>query len=832
MVKCASIMLLLRLLLVLLVCSLKNVVVTASRSHAGRHSFLRAPASILYNIDDCSSECCSDLWWTGGDLHSYVSTEDADAEVRGRVLQVECGTDDGGSWISAIPAAVQYIIIILLVVMSGIFSGLTLGLMSLDKHGLEIVMEGDNPRLARAAARIYPVRENGNLLLCTLLLGNVSVNALLSILLADKAGGLLGFFVSTFVIVIFGEILPQAACSRYALEVGSFTLPLTKVIICLFYPLAAPLAFLLNKMLGHEIGTTYSKAEMLKLLEIHVTAGRFDSETGNTMTGALKYQDMTVKEVMTPTSNVFMISVDDKLNFETIATIFKTGYSRIPVYEVAINNIIGLLFVKDLIFIDPEDETSVRSFVQIFGRGVHVVWPDDKLGDVLRELKQGKSHMALVRDVNRGSEEQDPYYEIKGIITLEDIIEVILGDEIVDETDAFVDQIQSIKVNRDEVFDWGRLRLLDAKLVDETLSHDEVKAVSAHLRMNHKTAVELLSEHQLRRLVAETSVTELPEAELNMGDLLPTADLIYVKETPSDICTLILSGKVTIMAGAENFRSDVSSWAVLAPSALIDPCYTPDFNAFVSSGPCRCLRFTRARFSAAVDASTAERFSDVPNNNTIRDTSNSNYPNGILSTSDSSIATTTITNAIGNPPNLTVAGVEEGDSQHSPTTAASTSHTELVIPGVAVKKRGAHARKRSKLLAAFQKTKSVGKLPAAIGELTSHAENGDNKEGGFKESSSVSAVRGDNKEVGFQDEDEHHATVEMSPLQAQLSGNGVYQPGKDRTTTSKRSIKSQSSTQIIEDESTTPQSSQRSSTILFMEGKGQGLIPKDKNEDE
>eukprot|EP00978_Attheya_sp_CCMP212_P022072 scaffold65380_cov44-Attheya_sp.AAC.2 len=720
--------------------------------------------------------------------------------------------------------------------MSGIFSGLTLGLMSLDKHGLEIVMEGDNPRLARAAARIYPVRENGNLLLCTLLLGNVSVNALLSILLADKAGGLLGFFVSTFVIVIFGEILPQAACSRYALEVGSFTLPLTKVIICLFYPIAAPLAFLLNKMLGHEIGTTYSKAEMLKLLEIHVTAGRFDSETGNTMTGALKYQDMTVKEVMTPTSNVFMISVDDKLNFDTIATIFKTGYSRIPVYEVAINNIIGLLFVKDLIFIDPEDETSVRSFVQIFGRGVHVVWPDDKLGDVLRELKQGKSHMALVRDVNRGSEEQDPYYEIKGIITLEDIIEVILGDEIVDETDAFVDQIQSIKVNRDEVFDWGRLRLLDAKLVDETLSHDEVKAVSAHLRMNHKTAVELLSEHQLRRLVAETSVTELPEAELNMGDdLLPTADLIYVKETPSDICTLILSGKVTIMAGAENFRSDVSSWAVLAPSALIDPCYTPDFNAFVSSGPCRCLRFTRARFSAAVDASTAERFSDVPNNNnTIRDNSNrnSNHPNGILSTSDSSIATTTTTNVIGNPPNLTVAAVEEGDLQHSPTTAAATtSHTGIeLVPGVAAKKRGAHTRKRSKLLAAFQKTRSVGKLPAAIDELTSH-ENGDNKEGGFIESSSA-VVREDNKEVGFQDEDEHHATVEMSPLQAQLSGNGVYQPGKDRTaTSSKRSTKSQSLTQI-EDESTPPQSSQRSSTILFMEGKGQGLIPKDKNEDE
>ena len=83
------------------------------------------------------------------------------------------------------------------------------------------------------------------------------------------------------------------------------------------------------------------------------------------------------------------------------------------------NNVIGQLFVKDLIFIDPEDEVSIRSFVQIFGRGVHVVWPDDTLGDVLAELKKGRSHLALVRDVNNVDEAQDPFYEVLGIITLE-----------------------------------------------------------------------------------------------------------------------------------------------------------------------------------------------------------------------------------------------------------------------------------------------------------------------------------------------------------------------------------------------------------------------------
>ena len=97
------------------------------------------------------------------------------------------------------------------------------------------------------------------------------------------------------------------------------------------------------------------------------------------------------------------------------------------VYWFLQNNVVGLLFVKDLIFIDPEDETRVSDFIEIFGRGVHVVWPDDKLGDVLRELRQGRSHMGLVRDVNQVDATQDPFYEIIGIITLEDIIEEILG---------------------------------------------------------------------------------------------------------------------------------------------------------------------------------------------------------------------------------------------------------------------------------------------------------------------------------------------------------------------------------------------------------------------
>lgn len=267
---------------------------------------------------------------------------------------------------------------------------------------------------------------------------------------------------------------------------------------------------------------------------------------------------------------------------------------------------IGLLFVKDLIFIDPEDETRVGDLADIFGRGVHVVWPDDKLGDVLRELKQGRSHMALVRDVNNEDESSDPYYEVTGIITLEDIIEEILGDEIVDETDKFLDGTHSVRLDRADAFEFARLRLLDRKIVDEKLSLDETRAVTAHLWKNFPQVVSLLTEHQLHRLVADTTVSVLPTAEQEVGESIPS-DLLYEKDVATDFCTLILAGKVTVLVGADLFRSDVSSWALLASGALEDSNYAPDFTAFVSSGPCRCIRISRARYTAALDASALER---------------------------------------------------------------------------------------------------------------------------------------------------------------------------------------------------------------------------------
>lgn len=109
----------------------------------------------------------------------------------------------------------RFFIIVFLVALSALFAGLTLGLMGLDSRNLVLLTMGpfedkQAEIQAKYARRILPVRKSGNLLLCTLLLGNVSVNALLSILLADLTSGLVGFFCSTALIVLLGEIVPQA----------------------------------------------------------------------------------------------------------------------------------------------------------------------------------------------------------------------------------------------------------------------------------------------------------------------------------------------------------------------------------------------------------------------------------------------------------------------------------------------------------------------------------------------------------------------------------------------------------------------------------------------
>ncbi|XP_032889945.1 metal transporter CNNM2 isoform X4 [Amblyraja radiata] len=336
-----------------------------------------------------------------------------------------------------LPFWLQVIFISLLLCLSGMFSGLNLGLMALDPMELRIVQNCGTDKEKNYAKRIEPVRRQGNYLLCSLLLGNVLVNTTLTILLDDIAGsGVVAVAMSTVGIVIFGEIVPQAICSRHGLAVGSNTIVLTKFFMLLTFPASYPVSRLLDVILGQEIGTVYNREKLLEMLRVTDPYNDLVKEELNIIQGALELRTKTVEDVMTPLRDCFMIACEAILDFSTMSEIMESGYTRIPVYEGEQSNIVDLLFVKDLAFVDPDDCTPLKTITKFYNHPLHFVFNDTKLDAMLEEFKKGKSHLAIVQRVNNEGE-GDPFYEVLGIVTLEDVIEEIIKSEILDETDLY-----------------------------------------------------------------------------------------------------------------------------------------------------------------------------------------------------------------------------------------------------------------------------------------------------------------------------------------------------------------------------------------------------------
>lgn len=316
----------------------------------------------------------------------------------------------------------EYLISLVLVLLSGLFSGLTLGLLSLDTQSLKRrAKHGDAD-----AAKIYPIRKKGNLLLATLLLGNVAVNTTLSIFLGTIVSGVVAGVVATTLIVLFGEIIPQAVISRYALWFGAKTVWFTKLAIIVFYPFTYPIARTLDYFLGSELPTTYSHKELMDIISEHEDSEHspIDEDEERIMHGALQFSHLRVREVMTPADKVVMYDEQQRLTEDFFADINATGYSRVLVYSGNKSNIVGLLYVKDLLI--EEEGITLQQTVEAFDREFLQVSGGELLDVVLGHMLKSRQHLAIVKNRNR---------QFVGVISLEDIIEEIIQQEIQDEDD-------------------------------------------------------------------------------------------------------------------------------------------------------------------------------------------------------------------------------------------------------------------------------------------------------------------------------------------------------------------------------------------------------------
>jgi len=318
----------------------------------------------------------------------------------------------------------NYLIVVVLVLFSGLFSGLTLGLLSLSKDVLKRkVSLGD-----KMAEKVYAVRKRGNLLLCTLLLGNVGVNSVLAIFLGDITSGVAAAFIATGLIVIFGEIIPQASFSKYAMWLGSKTAWLVKIFIFILFPICWPLSWALDKVLGEEMPTIYSRGELIKIVEEQQGFGEseVDADEERIVKGALSYSNKIAEEIMTPRTVVFALDVNLTLDNELLDRIREEGFTRIPVYNSSIDNVVGVLYAKDLI--NVKSETKIADIYK--KEKTLTVSAQIKLDELLNMFIKSKTHIALVKGRYKG---------LSGVVTLEDVLEEILRIEIVDETDKVPD---------------------------------------------------------------------------------------------------------------------------------------------------------------------------------------------------------------------------------------------------------------------------------------------------------------------------------------------------------------------------------------------------------
>eukprot|EP00048_Salpingoeca_helianthica_P021056 m.10106 g.10106 ORF g.10106 m.10106 type:complete len:777 (+) comp5541_c0_seq1:181-2511(+) len=493
----------------------------------------------------------------------------------------------------AIPLGLEIFLILILLFLSGLFSGLNLGLMSLDTTELKIVSAVGTETEQKYARAIMPLRARGNMLLCTVLLGNVIVNSSLTILLDGVLGsGLFAVLGAAFGIVVIGEIFPQALCTRHALWVGAHTVWLMKFFMLLTFPISFPISLLLDRLLGEEIGAVYQRKQLIKLIQLTKENIGLGQSEFDIVTGALTYRDKSAGQIMTPLEDVFMVDISSKLDYRTMTRITQAGHSRIPVFSGARENIIGLLFVRDLTFVDPADCTPLEAVINHYNHPLEEVYDDTKLDELLDFFRQGRTHMCLVLHID-SSGYGDPRRLVVGVVTLEDVIEEIIQAEIFDEKDeptgAKQQAIQPFTTTTTE-----------SAAAATTLSDQFSTAVLSFLAKYTQFDPANISPNVLRLLLQKPGVLK----EHYREDLLPEERVLYKKGQSANTFTLVLEGRVKVTVGTDAFSFESGPFTPLALDALESGrSYVADFTAEIVSDRVLLLCINRRQFAQAAKAS-------------------------------------------------------------------------------------------------------------------------------------------------------------------------------------------------------------------------------------
>ena len=361
---------------------------------------------------------------------------------------------------------ITLIIIILCVVMSAYFSATETAFSSLNRIRIKNMADKGNKR----AALVAKLSDQYDSMLSTILIGNNIVNigcsSLATVLclkwLGEDMGPSISTIATTVVVLIFGEISPKSIAKESPEKFAMFSAPILKVLMVILTPfnyLFGMWKKLLSKIIKSDEDRGITEEEILTIVEEATQEGGIDEEEGSLIRSAIEFREMEAVDILTPRIDVEGVEIH--ATKEQIAEVFtETGYSRLPVYEDSIDHIVGIIYHKDFHNYVYHTEQEISSII----RPVRFITKTRKISDLLKELQQEKSHIAVVLDEFGGT---------VGIVTMEDILEEIVG-EIWDEHDEIVQAFE--KVNEEEYLVLGSANV--EKLFEELEIEEEVEVVT------------------------------------------------------------------------------------------------------------------------------------------------------------------------------------------------------------------------------------------------------------------------------------------------------------------------------------------------------------------
>lgn len=344
------------------------------------------------------------------------------------------------------------IFIVVLVLFSGFFSATETAFSSVNRTKLKLKAQGGN----KSAQNALSLLDKFDKLLSTILVGNNLVNITLSVLfnnifenvISDPAvSGIVSVAVSTIIVLTFGEITPKMVAKENSERICmAFGYPI-RIIMVILYPLTmifAGLKFLLRKIFKSHDDDKITEEELLSIVEEAGEDGSLDSQERELISSAIEFDDCEVADILVPRVNV--IAVPTNMAMEKIKSIFlEYNYSRLPVYKDSIDQIVGMIHNIDFFTALEKGEKNIKGYIT----PVAVATEHMKISALLKSMQRQKVHMAVVVDEYGGT---------LGIVTLEDILEELVG-EIWDEHDEVVNYFT--KVDEENYLVDGRAELDD-----------------------------------------------------------------------------------------------------------------------------------------------------------------------------------------------------------------------------------------------------------------------------------------------------------------------------------------------------------------------------------